>query len=398
MLYDFQAIDNEGATLEGDVNATSEDQARLLLRKEFPNLRKIVWLRPQPQGKIKPLRLSHAEAVTFYRRLAVMLEAGVTIDRALSFLADATDGALAEVMEILQKDVSKGSHLLDAMSRPELCHIFSPLARGLIGTGLKTGALAESLGRLADVSERRFAQRKAFLSAMTYPAVLSFCIAALAILFLVFIAPGDSGIFASLGGDLPWPTQVLVNLSDWVRNPLPWAALLLTIALARPLLRPGARLRSVIDRKLLDLPVLGPLCEKAAAAEVLHIWSSSLRVGVPLSEGIALSLPAVTNAAILTRLQQANTCLKEGGDFGEALRQHRVFPQLVTSMISLGFESGQLDRMLERVSELYEEEVNSALDQLAKVLEPMLLAVAGCLAGFVALACLMPLLSLGNRL
>lgn len=395
MIYDFQAIDDEGAILEGDVNASSEEEARLFLRKEFPNLRKIVSLRAQPQAKQRPLKLSHTDTLTFYRRLAVMLEAGVTIDRALSFLADATDGDLTSVVEILHKDVSQGAHLLDAMARPELRGVFSPLARGLIGTGIKTGTLAESLGRLADVSERRFAQRRAFLGAMTYPVVLSFCIAALALLFLFFIAPGDSGIFASLGGDLPWPTQCLVTLSDWVRNPLLWGMVALALVLGAPLVR---RLRPQIDRRVLDLPGFGPLWEKAAAAEVLHIWSSSLRVGMPLIEGIALSLPTVTNSVILGRLQQAVDCLKQGGDFGEALSRHRVFPQLVTSMISLGFESGQLDSMLERVSELYEDEVNAALDQFAKLLEPLLLAVAGVLAGFVAVACLMPMLSLGNRL
>lgn len=402
MLYDFQAIDQDGATLEGDVNALSEEQARLLLRKEFPNLRSIISLKIQAPSTPKVFRVPPADVVVFYRRLAVLLEAGVNIDRALLFVAESADGPVAEVVEILQTSVARGEDMLVALSKPEMRNVFSPLARGLIGTGLKTGALAESLTRLAQVSERRYGQRRAFLSALTYPAILSLCIFLLALLFLVFIAPGELGIYASLGGELPGPTRLLVDLSNLIRNPLLWSGLAVTALVAFPLLRralnPAHSFRKQLDRKLLGVPFLGSLWEKAAASQVLHIWSSSLRVGVPLSEGIALSLPTVTNTEILSRLQKANLELSEGGDFGEALRQHEVFPLLVTSMISLGFESGQLDGMLERVSQLYEEEVNMALTQIAKVTEPILLAVAGFMAGFVALACLMPMLQLGSRL
>ena len=402
MIFDFQAIDGDGATLEGDVKATSEEQARRLLRQEFPNLRSITSLKPQPVTAPKVFRVAHGEVVIFYRRLAVLLEAGVTIDRALLFVAESAEGPIVEVVEVLQQGVSRGENLMVAISRPEMAQVFSPLARGLIGTGLKTGALAESLARLADVAERRYSQRRAFISALTYPAVLSVCIALLALLFLLYIAPGELGIYATLGAQLPWPSQVLVNLSNLLRSPILWAALsvigLVVYPLLRRALRFGTGFRRRVDQRLLRVPFFGSLWEKAVATEVLHIWSSSLRVGVPLGEGIALSLPTVTNTEVLERLKKAHLELREGGDFGEALRQFDVFPQLVTSMISLGFESGQLDGMLERVSQLYEDEVNVALTQMSKVIEPVLLGVAGFMAGFVALACLMPMLQLGSSL
>lgn len=402
MIYDFKAIDTDGALLEGDLDAVSEEQARLLLRKEFPNLRSIVWLKLQPLPATRPFRVPAGDVVVFYRRLAVMLESGVTIDRALTFLAESADGPVVGVIEKLQQHVSRGDNLLVALNQPEMGKVFTPLARGLVGTGLKTGALAESLTRLAEISERRYGQRRAFLGALAYPAVVSLAIGLLAVGFLVFIAPGELGIYATLGGELPLPTRILVALSELVRNPLLWAGLLALLGLGGPLahraLKPGTRLRKRLDLRILGVPFFGPLWEKAIASEVLHIWSSSLRVGVPLSEGIALSLPTVSNSEILGRLSQANLELRDGCDFGEALRNHQVFPQLVTSMISLGFESGQLDSMLQRVSELYEDEVNGTIEQVAKVVEPILLGVAGLMAGFVALACLMPMLQLGSSL
>lgn len=402
MLFEFRVIDKDGATLEGDVSAASEEQAAWMLRKEYPGMRSITFIKGQPTGKVRAIRVKSADMVIFYRRLAVMLEAGVNIDRALLFLSESADGPIAQLLEQLQREVASGSDLLDVLSKPEMRQVFSPLARGLIGTGMKTGALAESLTRLAEVTERRYAQRRAFLSALSYPAVLLLAIVSLAALFLVFVAPGEIGIYSNLGGELPWVTQVLVNLSDGLRSPLLWgglaAVLVVGVPLARHALRPGTRARQGLDRRLLKLPFFGSLWEKSAASEVLHIWSASLRVGVPLSEGIALSLPTITNSELLSRLNQAHLGLREGEDFGEALRQYEVFPQLVTSMISLGFESGQLDGMLQRVSELYEEDVNSAIAQVAKVTEPILLGVAGFLAGFVAVACLMPMLQLGNSL
>ncbi|MFN8606377.1 MAG: type II secretion system F family protein [Vulcanimicrobiota bacterium] len=402
MIYDFKVTDGDGSLLEGDLDAISEEQARLLLRKEFPNLRSIIWLKPQPLPKARPYKVPPGDVVIFFRRLAVMLDSGVTIDRALTFLAESTDGPLVVVIEKLQQHVSRGDNLLVALNQPEMSRVFSPLARGLVGTGLKTGALAESLVRLAEITERRYGQRRAFLGALAYPAIVSLAIGLLGIGFLVFIAPGELGIYAALGSTLPLPTRILVALSEFVRNPMLWAVLLAALGLAGPpvylALRPGTPLRRALDRRVLGLPFFGPLWEKATAAEVLHIWSSSLRVGVPLSEGIGLSLPTVSNSEILGRLMRANLELRDGSDFGEALRIHRVFPQLVTSMISLGFESGQLDSMLQRVSELYEEDVNGTIEQVAKVIEPILLGVAGLLAAFVALACLMPMLQLGSSL
>jgi len=402
MIYDFKATDADGAWLEGDLDAVSEDQARLLLRKEFPNLRSIVSLKPQARPKTQVFRVPAGDVVVFYRRLAVMLESGVTIDRALTFLAESADGPIVAVIEQLQEHVCRGDNLLVALNRPEMSSVFAPLARGLIGTGMKTGALAESLTRLAEITERRYGQRRAFLGALAYPAMVSLAIGLLALGFLVFIAPGELEIFATLGSQLPLPTRILVALSNFVRNPLLWAGLLGALVLLGPAayraLRPGTRFRKLLDRGVLRLPFFGQFWEKATASEVLHIWSSSLRVGVPLAEGIALSLPTVSNSEILGRLVQANLELRDGSDFGEALRHHQVFPQLVTSMISLGFESGQLDSMLLRVSELYEEDVNSTIEQVAKVIEPLLLGVAGLMAAFVALACLMPMLQLGSSL
>lgn len=400
--YLFKAIDHDGSRLEGEVDADSTERAAWMLKQQYPRLQRVSSLKLPPTPSLLPVRLPPAQVVSFYRRLAVLLEAGVNIDKAFAFLVDSSDGALAEVVDLLRKDTIAGRSLNYSISRVELSHIFTPLARGLIGTGLQTGALAGSLTKLADITERRFSQRQAFLSALTYPAILSFCIAGVALLFLLFLAPGETGLFSMLGNDLPWPSKVLVDASTLIRNPLLWATLLTLVVVSVPLFKKTwaaeTGLRTFLDRKLLSVPLLGPLIRKSSASQVLYVWSTGTRVGLPLTTALALSLQMVANTDIRSRLKAAAEDFHEGGDLGEALRLRQVFPPLVTSMVSVATETGAFDEMMERVSSLYEEEVDVALSQLSSVLEPLLLIIAGFMAGFVALACLMPMLRLTSHL
>lgn len=337
-----------------------------------------------------------------YRRLATMVAAGVTIDRALAFLADSSEPALQRVVQSLRGQVLDGKTLDYAMKSPELAGVFSPLAIGLVSTGFQSGGLVGCLAKLADLAERTQKQKRALLAALTYPAILALCILGVGLFFVLVIAPGDQGLFAAFGGRLPWPSRVLVDLGSVLRNPLVWLSLLaaglLGATVGPRLWHSSPFLRRQVDQIVLDLPAVGPLVEKAMAARVLYILSTTLQVGVPVTQALTMCGQVLGNSVLRSKLESCQRLFEQGTELGEALAAVGLFPTLVTQMVTVGGETGQMDKLLERLSQLYEEEVESALENFARVLEPIMLGVAGVMAGFVALAALLPVIQIVDQL
>lgn len=272
----------------------------------------------------------------------------------------------------------------------------------MIAVGERTGGLTESALRLADLTERQFRLRRSITSALAYPAVLLGVILAVGALFVLVIAPGDQGLFAMFGGKLPWPSQVLVSLSKGLRSP--WFWILVGVVLpalglaAGRLLRAWPGLRLAVDTWLWRAPLVGELVRKSLSARVLAVLSASLRVGIPALEAMNLARQVAVNQVLDQGLARATERFREGTDLATALEAQQVFPRVVTALMAVGQETGTLDGLLNRACVLFEEDVEAALTRLSKMLEPLLLALAGLAATFVALATLLPVLEIAGHI
>ncbi|MEW6280170.1 MAG: type II secretion system F family protein [Candidatus Eremiobacterota bacterium] len=342
------------------------------------------------------------QVAIFYRRLATMLGAGVTVTRAIEFLKQSEeDPRLAEVLEEVAARLHSGRTLSASMGG-NLSRVFQPVAVGIVQLGEQTGALLAALNKLADLMEVQMRQRKAIQAALTYPSVLLVVLGLVFFLFVFILAPGDAGLLGAVGGQLPWPTRVLVAVRGGVHSPWVLLAVLGGLGLlalwSDRLLRENATVRATVHGWMLRQPVLGDLIRKTLSARMLYVVSTALQVGVSLLQALRMARAVCTNEHMAGQLDEAIRSFQNGDELARSLERRGVFPRLVTSLIHMGLETGNLDAMLARLSDTYEEEVEMTLDNAARLVEPFLLALIGVLAGFLALATVLPILQVVDRL
>ncbi|MCE7873673.1 type II secretion system F family protein [bacterium CPR1] len=400
--FKYRVRDGDGRLQEGFLTAPSIERARNSLMARYPALLE-VSAAAAPRERVQTIRVPGDRVVVFYRRLATMLAAGVTVQRALDFLQRSEeDPRLAEVLEDLVQALNSGRTLSHIMGADYLSNVFHPTAVGLVAMGEQTGSLFEAVGKLADLTEVQLRQRRAVVSAMTYPSVLLLVILAVAVLFVLILGPRDSGLFSLFGGELPWPTRVMVAASGVLRSP--WILLVaagvigLAVAWLGKLVQQIPQLRMAVHAKILELPLIGPLVEKTLTARMLYVLCCAVQVGIPMMRALAMAREVCTNDALGKNFDRAVQAFRQGDDLALALERYGVFPPLVTSMIHIGTETANLDAILLRVSRSYEEEVETALNNATRLAEPILLCFAGALSAFMALATLLPVVEVINRL
>jgi type IV pilus assembly protein PilC len=336
----------------------------------------------------------------FYRKLASMISAGVQLERALEAQMGSGHEYLDSVVDGLHKKICSGWSLSKSMAQyPD---IFTPVSIGLMGAGEQTGGMARVLEKMAELKEQAVRLKKMVISALTYPGILMLTVLAVGVLFVTVVCPEDGGLFGAMGAELPWPSRLLVEISRLFRSPLFFLGLpafLVACGLfARSRLQKSPELRLKLDEVLLNLPVVGPLVQKAAAARVVFILGSSLQMGLTLGTALNLACRVAGNRAVAERLKRARQGVMDGEGLGEALANQRVLPPMVTSVIESGEASGRLDELLNRAALQLEEDVQMTVMAAARLLEPLLMIGAGLAAGLVALASLLPLIDLVNHL
>ena len=400
MRFQYKAKASDGSIQQGTLEARDATQAQQRLRDRFEAL---LELTPQVDKNEPPIRVSPELTTHFFRRLATMIGAGLPLAQSLEYLSQSeSDLALASVIQKIFDQVSAGARLSVAMSESNLRLVFSRVMIGLVQLGEDTGALVDSLTRIAELCEAQLRLRRAVISALTYPAFLFMAILAMGLFFTLVLAPGDSSLFSELGSQLPWPTAVMIGLSKMIRNPF-WVAasallLVLAVLALRHLMHSNQAFRHRLHSKALRLPIVGPLITKTVSAQMLYVIACSLQVGMATSGALKLAREVCTNLDFLERFDAALADFRLGTDLAEALESHAVFPRLVLSMIHLGMEVGNLELVLAKISQLYEEEVTSALMSATQLAEPILLAFAGAMSAFLALATLLPIINVVNTL
>ena len=339
-----------------------------------------------------------AQLVLSTRQLATLVKAGMPLLRALRTVSDQLNrGPLQDAFALIAKDVEAGVKLSEALSHhPQW---FPPFYVNMVRAGEVGGLLEEILKRLAELLEKQARLRERVKSALMYPAFVMAAAVAILIVLMVFVVPTFMGMFTELGSSLPWPTLILVSSCTAVRRWW-WVVGLVAAggiaALKLFLATPNGRLLS--DRVTLHAPILGPLTERLIISRFARTLGTLLASGVPILHALETVRATVTNVVMDRALQDVEHSLKVGESFARPMELSGVFPPLVTRMVALGEETGQLDRMLMQVADSYEEELDVRLAGLTQLLEPVLILGVGGVVGFIVIAMFLPLMSLTKLL
>ena len=396
--FSYRARDNSGqiytGTIEGDSREAVIDRLREMKYFIISVEKKSSGLLSQEVTFLKSIKIR--DLAIFYRQFATMVSAGLTLVNCLEILSKQTENKLlAKKIEDIKKRVEQGSTLADAFaSHPET---FSKLYINMIKAGEVGGVLDDILNRMATLTEKEYELRQKVKSAMTYPGFVIGAAVVMAIFMLTFILPQFVGVFQQFGGELPFLTRILVALTEIFNRY--WYIFLAVVVLLVFLFISYNRTKQGhknIDRLKLKVPVFGNLILKTCINRFTRTLGTLIRSGVPIIQSLRVSAESVGNDVIAEAVMQAADRIKEGQSISTPLEESKVFPPMVTQMILVGEESGELETMLLNVAQFYDQEVDRAVEQLTSVIEPILMAVVAVGVGVMVIAMYLPIFSMVN--
>jgi type IV pilus assembly protein PilC len=337
-----------------------------------------------PKVKLKDLAI-------FSRQFATMINSGLSLLRSLSILADQTDNTtFAKVLAEVRNDIETGNSLSAAMAKHE--QVFPPLMINMCKAGEVGGFLDSVLLQIAENYEAEVKLRGKVKSAMTYPVVV-LIMACLAVTgMLLFIVPVFEGMFESLGAPLPPPTRFLVFLSNQMKFVVPLAIVsLITFAIVWKRVKNDERVRGVVDPLKLKLPVFGPLFQKIALSRFSRNLGTMMKSGVPILQSLDIVADTTGNIVLARAIRDVQESVRSGESLTGPLSSHPVFPPMVVQMMAVGEDTGALDTMLHKISEFYDQEVESTTESLTALMEPLMIAFLGGIVGGMIVCLYMPI-------
>src|SRR5215218_4644382 len=338
-------------------------------------------------------RIKLGDLVVFSRQLATMINAGLPIVRALYVLSEQTENPkLVDVVVAVRKDVEAGSSLSEALEKhPE---VFSRLYTEMVKAGEIGGILDGVLLRLADQLERDQDLRRKIRSALTYPIVVLILAILAASFMLIFIVPVFAKMFEDLGGTLPLPTRICMIISDILSSfwgVLVYAGMALAVVMFLRW-KKSERGRKVWGRAVLRIPAkIGDVVKKATLARFARTFATLSAAGVPILQSIEITATSSGNWVVEKALLKSRDAIREGIPIYKPLEQEPVFPPMVTRMIAVGEETGDIDGMLIKIAEFYESEVDAAVKALTSIIEPLMIVVVGGIVGFIVISMYLPM-------
>jgi type IV pilus assembly protein PilC len=393
--FQYKVRDRAGNVTTGSLVADSE--ALVLARLREQGLTPLdVRRKKRSIGQIefggKKVKLK--QVAVFSRQFATMVNSGLPILRALAILADQTENKeLARVLGEARLDVEQGSSLSGALSKHD--HVFNNLYISMVRAGETSGSLDSTLLRLAEMIEREVTLRGKIKSAMTYPIAVVALVMLIMTAMLLFVVPQFKGIYGQLGGTLPLPTRALLFVSDVFKSS--WYFVVAALVAARFFFRRWKRTESgrlAVDSFKLRAPVFGSLFHKTALSRFSSTLAMLLRSGVPILQALEIVSETVNNKVVGKAIADVQISVRDGESIAKPLTKYPVFPPMVVQMISVGEETGQVDTMLEKIAQFYDQEVEATVDALTSLIEPILIAIIGGFVGAAVVALYMPMFNI----
>lgn len=396
LTFHYEGINKSGQKMIGEIQARSLAIAKADLRKQGIVTNKVVKKR-KPLLDRKNKKITPGDITVFSRQLATMIESGIPLVQSFDIVSKGqTNKRLKTLIEDIKSDVETGLTLAEALIKhPE--H-FNELFCNLIDAGEKSGSLDVMLDKVATYKEKIETIKKKIKKALTYPMavlVVAFIVSAG---LLMFVVPQFESLFKGFGADLPAMTKAVVNMSKFMQSYwyIIFGALGGAIYAFIYAKNHSTDFAQTIDRALLKFPVIGPIMEKAAIARFTRTLSITFAAGLPLVEALKSVAGATGNIIFSKATDKIREEVSTGQQMYVAMENTHLFPNMVVQMVAIGEESGALEKMLGKVADFYEEDVDNAVDALSSLLEPIIMSILGILVGGLVIAMYLPIFKLGT--
>ncbi|KWT92828.1 type II secretion system F family protein [Candidatus Magnetominusculus xianensis] len=336
--------------------------------------------------------VSPKDLVVFTRQFSTMIDAGLPLVQALDILSVQTESpAFRAIIANMKEDVESGTTFADAVKKHP--KVFDELYANMVQAGELGGILDSVLQNLADYIEKALRLKKKVKGAMTYPVVIiSIAVVCIGVI-MVFVVPTFAKMFASLGGTLPAPTRIIIAMSNFIAG---WGGVIIVVVIVAltfiyKQIRSTDKGKYATDQIFLKLPVFGVLIQKVAVAKFTRTLGTLIRSGVPILEALENTAKTSGNKVVERTINIVRSSVTEGQTIVEPLSKSKVFPPMVTSMVSIGESTGALDSMLSKIADFYDEEVDQAVSNLTALMEPMMIVFLGGTVGFTVVAMYLPI-------
>lgn len=391
-IFSWEGTDKAGKRVKGEMRAGGEAQVNAMLRRQGVKVAKIKKQRTSVGKKI-----TEKDIALFTRQLATMMKSGVPLLQAFDIVAKGhSNPAVTKLLLDIKGDVETGSSLTNAFRKFPL--YFDPLFCNLVQAGEQAGILDTLLDRLATYKEKILEVKAKIKSAMFYPTAVIIAAFVITAVIMIFVIPVFKDLFQSFGADLPAPTVFVMNLSDifvtwW------WAIFGSIFGAVYGFFEAKKRSRKIqvgFDRFMLKAPIFGDIVRKATIARWTRTLSTMFAAGVPLVEALDSVAGASGNAVYYDATKKIQTEVSTGTALTVSMQNVDVFPNMVLQMVAIGEESGALDSMLSKVADFYEAEVDTAVESLSSLMEPIIMVVLGTLIGGLVVAMYLPIFKMGQ--
>jgi type IV pilus assembly protein PilC len=388
----------KGKKIKGELEAANEQIALNQIRKR--NL-KILKIKPKPKDIFENIafmqpKVTNKDLVVFTRQFSTMIDAGLPLVQGLTILADQTENpTFRRILKQVTRDVEGGSTLAEAMKKHP--KVFDDLFVNLIAAGEMGGILDTILQRLATFIEKAEDLKSKIKGAMTYPIVVMAIATIVIAVILIFVIPVFQDMFSNFGQALPMPTQVVVALSDFMKaNIIFIIPAIIALIVAFKKYRDTKGGKKTTDIIVLKLPIFGDLLKKTAVARFTRTLGTMLASGVPILDSLEIVAKTAGNVVLEEIIFDVRSSIAEGQTIAEPLSETDVFPGMVIQMISVGEATGALDTMLSKIADFYDKEVDTAVDALTSMLEPLLMLFLGGSIGGLVVAMYLPIFTMAG--
>jgi len=398
LKFTYIAKDASGHTLKGSVEANDKKQALDVLRAKKLLILKLEETKPRASmfSFMGQKKVHMDDLVVLFRQLATMIEAGIPVVTSFDILAEQSENpTLRQVLSEVRDSVNTGSSLSDAMMKQPKA--FSPLFVHMIRAGESSGTLDVILDRVASYIEKTSALQRKIKAALIYPAVVTTMALIITLVLLIKVIPVFKDIFSGFDAQLPGPTLFLINLSDFIRH-YSWVFVILIVLVAGAfrLYTRTVKGRLRVDTLTLRLPIYGPLLRKVAISKFTRTLSTLVRSGVPILAALEIVAKTAGNVAVEEAVNKVRDSVRDGESIAAPMERSGIFPSMVTRMVSVGEKSGQLEKMLSKISDFYDTQVDAAVDGLTSMIEPLIIAFLGVVIGTVVMCMFLPIFKIST--
>jgi len=392
-FFEYKVSTKDGRVVKGSVEEESKEKVSSLLHSKGMV---IISIKEVKKSSFKAVRrkVKADEVVVFSRQLTTLIESGIPLVQALEILAEQVKSPyFHQVITDIFNDIKEGTSFNSALSKyPK---IFSGFYISMVSAGEASGKLSEILDRVSVYIEESLSLQRKIRASLAYPAIVVSMAILITSFLILKVVPTFKGIFASLGGVLPLPTRILIGISDVARHYFFYLIGVLTVLIAgiKKVISTNKG-RKKLDKLLFFLPVFGELITKISVAKFCRTFSTLITSGVPILNSLDIVAKASGNKMVEEAVVETKKFVQQGEPISEPLSRSRIFPPMVVRMIAVGEKTGRLEDMLAKISQFYEDEVNTAVSGLTSMIEPLIIAFLGIVVGSIVVSIFLPIVKI----